>query len=422
MKQKQQTKITIIDGVCGSGKTTGIMKLMKEQRYKKFIYFTPNLSECHRVAGTEPKSSTNDVPKTQKNGEYIYAPDSDYNCSELEFKHPVSKGRRQKTGSFIELVSNRENIVSSHKMFTQLGADVQKLISEMSYVGVLDEVVAPIEKYPMSKNNRDEMFEHGYVYLAEDGITLKWNYTNYPNRKAGDIFYKEKKLIDSGNLIMLNDTVMLWEMSEELFNSFAEVYILTYQFEGSMLEWFFKAKGISYEIEDKTPTNLKYGYLINIIEDERLNTIGDGYTALSSNGTGKLNEAQTKELKANLSRLRKYNFADGGVKSRMFTCVKSASSKLAVDGWKTAHVVHNIRGSNEYRHVKNCAYLFNVFLSPEHKQYFEKLGVDIDEDTYALNSLLQWLFRSQLRDRKPVNLYIPSRRMRELLKEWCRYN
>jgi hypothetical protein len=420
---KQQTKITIIDGVCGSGKTTGIIKLMKEYKHKSFAYFTPILSECHRVAGTKPRSSKNSDPKTLKNGEYIYASPTDYNCSELEFKHPTSKGRSQKTGSFIELVTNKENIVSSHKMFTQLGADTQELISEMSYVGVLDEVVDPIEKYDISATNRKEMFEHEYMYIDEDKVTLKWNYEKYPDkRKAGDIFYREQKLADSGNLIKLNDTVMLWEMSQELFNSFSEVYILTYQFEGSMLEWFFKAKGIEYKIENKTPKNLKYGNLIKIIEDDRLNAIGDGWTALSSNGTNKLKEIQIKELKSNLSRLRKYDFSVGGVKTRMYTCVKSASSNLAVDGWKSAHVVHNIRGSNEYRHVVNCAYLFNVFLSPNHKQYFDKLGVVIDEDTYALNSLLQWLFRSQLRDRKPISIYIPSRRMRELLKKWCSEN
>lgn len=417
---KQQTKITIIDGVCGAGKTTGIMKLMKEQKYKSFIYFTPNLSECHRVAGTQPKSAKNDSPKTLKNGEYIYCKPSEYNCAELEFKHPVT---RNKTNDFVNLVKEKKNIVSTHKMFTQIGSDTQELISDMSYVGVLDEVVDPIEKYTISPTNRKEMFKHKYVYLDEDGVTLRWNYGAYPEkRKQGDNFYREQKLADSGNLMKLNDTVVLWEMSEELFSSFSEVYILTYQFKGSMLEWFFKAKGINYEIQNKTPKTLRYGKLINILEDERLNAIGDGYTALSSNGTKRLQEAQVKELKANLNRLRKYDFSIGGVKSRMYTCVKTASKKLAVDGWKSSHIVHNIRGSNEYRHKTHCAYLFNVFLSPEHKQYFEMIGANIDEDTYALNSLLQWMFRSQLRDGKPINIYIPSRRMRELLKEWCKEN
>ncbi|MCJ8327501.1 MAG: hypothetical protein MJK08_10430 [Campylobacterales bacterium] len=424
MSEEQKTKITIIDGVCGSGKTIGIMEFMKQHRFRRFIYFTPTLSECHRVAGTEAKSCKKNAPKALKNGEYIYDKPSEYNCSELEFKHPISKGSRgQKTSSFIELINEGKNIVSSHKMFTQLGADTQQLISEMSYVGVLDEVVDPMDKHIMSALNQKEMFKDEKVYTDTDGVTLRWNYDKYPDkRKVGDNFYKEQKLADSGNLIKLNDTVILWEMSQQLFESFSEVYILTYQFKGSMLEWFFNAKGITYEVEDRTPKNLRYGNLINIIEDERMNAVGEGWSALSVEKTKELQEVVLKELKGNMTNLRKRVWTEGGVKSRMYTCLNSATKKLAVDGWKSAHVVHNIRGSNDYRHVVNCAYLYNVFLSPNHKQYFKKLGVRIDEETYALNSLLQWLFRSQLRDRKPINIYIPSRRMRELLKKWCNEN
>ncbi len=429
MNTTQETHITIIDGVCGSGKSTGIMQYMKEHSYKKYIYFAPFISECHRIAGTEAKSlkmkkDDPKPPKTLKSGEIIYSKPSRYNCSDLEFKHPLKTGRGQKSSHFIELIKARENIVSSHKLFTQLGADTQELLSQSSYVAVLDEVVDPIDKYIISLTNKKEMFVHEYIYIADDRVTLKWNYEKYPTkRKQGDNFYKEQKLADSGNLIMLNDTVLLWEMSEELFNSFSEVVILTYQFEGSMLEWFFKAKGIKYTIENRTPKELKYGGLINIIDDDRLNAIGDSWSALSSTKTKEgITEGTLKELKSNMSYLRKNLWSADGANSRLWTCLGSAQDKLAVDGWKKGFVVFNIRGSNEYRHTKNCAYLYNVFLHPNHKQYFEKLGVKVDEDTYALNSLLQWLFRSQLRDRKPINVYIPSRRMRELLKGWCREN
>ena len=32
--------------------------------------------------------------------------------------------------------------------------------------------------------------------------------------------------------------------------------------------------------------------------------------------------------------------------------------------------------------------------------------------------MLQWIFRSQIRMDLPINIYIPSRRMRELLEDW----
>jgi len=32
--------------------------------------------------------------------------------------------------------------------------------------------------------------------------------------------------------------------------------------------------------------------------------------------------------------------------------------------------------------------------------------------------MLQWIFRSSIRDNKPINIYIPSSRMRNLLVKW----
>lgn len=414
------TKITIIDGICGSGKSQGMIKLMKEQSYKRWICFTQFLSECHRYAGTQAISKKNDEPKKFKDETLVYDEPSEFNCSELKFKHPLRKGRGQKKGDLIELLEQRENIVTTHQMLTQIGSDVQELISELSYVAVLDEVVDPIQEYKITLNNKKELFEHEYVYLDDDGVTLCWNYEKYPNRKKGDNFYKEKQLIDSNNLIQLDNSLYLWEMSESLFNSFTEVYILTYQFEGSPLMWFFNAKGIEYKIQYTQKPNVKYGDLINIIEDDRLNSIGESFNFLSSNRTRKLLEGEVKDLRANLDQLRKRVWNNR--EDRMWTCLGSAKDELGVNGWKKGFVPFNIRGSNEYRQVKNCAYLFNVFLNPNITKYFAKYNVKVDEDTYALNSLLQWLFRSRLRDRKPINLYIPSKRMRKLLKDWCRDN
>ena len=52
------------------------------------------------------------------------------------------------------------------------------------------------------------------------------------------------------------------------------------------------------------------------------------------------------------------------------------------------------------------------------KQFFIDKNVTIDEDTWALSELLQWIFRSAIREHKEINIYIPSERMRNLLLEW----
>lgn len=40
------------------------------------------------------------------------------------------------------------------------------------------------------------------------------------------------------------------------------------------------------------------------------------------------------------------------------------------------------------------------------------------EDDYALSEMIQWVWRSAIRDGKEIWVYIPSRRMRELFQNW----
>ena len=40
------------------------------------------------------------------------------------------------------------------------------------------------------------------------------------------------------------------------------------------------------------------------------------------------------------------------------------------------------------------------------------------KDAYALTELIQWVWRSRVRDGHPITLYLPSPRMRKLLKDW----
>jgi hypothetical protein len=50
--------------------------------------------------------------------------------------------------------------------------------------------------------------------------------------------------------------------------------------------------------------------------------------------------------------------------------------------------------------------------------FFEKKGIKIDRDAYALACLIQWVWRSRIRDGESIKLYLPSTRMRKLFTEW----
>jgi len=58
-------------------------------------------------------------------------------------------------------------------------------------------------------------------------------------------------------------------------------------------------------------------------------------------------------------------------------------------------------------------------MSPRLWQFFRAMrGIEPRHDDYALAELLQWVFRSAIRDDKAIDLYLPSSRMRKLLKGW----
>ena len=76
------------------------------------------------------------------------------------------------------------------------------------------------------------------------------------------------------------------------------------------------------------------------------------------------------------------------------------------------------RATNMYIDKTCLAYLANIYLNPYIAQFFNSKGVKVDEDKYALSEMLQWIFRSAVRAENDVNIYIPSKRMRELLQNW----
>ena len=77
-----------------------------------------------------------------------------------------------------------------------------------------------------------------------------------------------------------------------------------------------------------------------------------------------------------------------------------------------------MRATNEYKDRNSVAYLINRFENPIITGFLSKNGAEVNQDIFALSELIQFIWRSQIRDGKPINLYIPSERMRILLLEW----
>ena len=234
-----------------------------------------------------------------------------------------------------------------------------------------------------------------------------------------------------------------WLLTLDFLTSFREVYILTYLFEGSLMCTNLRVNGLSYE---KIGVSIKDGiyrfgnfneYIpeyvktikekIHIINNEKMNEIGNNKNAFSKQWIDSLNDEDLIIVKNNLINYFT-NIAKCPINERMWGSFagKKLSDKdrgelrrkLSGKGYTKSFVVFNKRATNEYKDSKVLAYTANVYMHPGQKQTLIRRGIEPMEQTYALSTLVQWIWRSAIRDGEEITIYIPSYRMRTLLNRW----
>lgn len=415
-------KITIIDAICGAGKTQYAIQMMNEADTieDKFIYITPFLSEVDRVRK---------------------------NVTTKKFYEPSEKlGKGSKYNHFKELLLQGKNIVSTHSLFTNINIDILETIKYNNYTLILDEVIDVTDNITISNKDWEMLTTQKLLEVEEETNKILWLDSTYEGK-----FNNIKQLADSNNLYLHtrssstgNRTLLVWTFPVEIFKAFSKVYNLTYMFDGQIQKYYFDMYNVKYEYKsvhklndsryelidyDKTLDNReKYKQLIKIYEGS-LNAIGEDHYSLSK---GWLDKALKNE---NISILKNntINYFTNIMKSKskfnIWTTLKGNEDKrdkirlaLAGNGYTRGFVSVNSRATNEYIDKNCCAYLVNRFLNPLDKGFFEDKNIRIDEDLWSVSELLQWLFRSSIRKNESINLYIPSSRMRGLLYNWLNYD
>ena len=212
---------------------------------------------------------------------------------------------------------------------------------------------------------------------------------------------------------------------------------MTYLFDGSILSAYFQSNGTAYDVKTlDTAGNLvtmdgglarkrkaELAELITIVDCPKLNAIGtpkNKEQPLSSNWMGldaKLKDDRLLKLKNSTYNFF-FNHAAGGSSVNMWATLKAHRTALKGKGYSRGFTPVNLKATNKYMDRKNLAYLVNVFMRPRLLKYFAGCGVVPNEELYAISQLVQWVWRSQIRVGKPIVLYLPSQRMRELFKDW----
>ncbi len=417
-EQNNKPVIEILDCCCGSGKTTKLIDdISKLNNDTKVIYVTPLLSECYRVSGAYPKETEDgDVdysqPEIQEFGGYIY--DTSHKLYSKFFQHPTASNKDgSKLTGLTSLLEQGHNITTTHALFRSLTKEHLDLIKSQNYLLVIDEVLSVYTEYLELKNELPKLLENKIMFLDTDGVTLRWNRTLCCDLER---YETEINLCDSGSLLLLDNKVLLWEMSPEILSCFKQIKMATYLFDGSYMCGFLKYHGFTYTTETFGKKGKDFKSLIQIVNDDKLNKIGDRITALSSSSQVN-NRTYNDQLKKNLVNL--FNHKHKVPKEeRLWCCYKGAFNSIKGFGYTKNFLAVGTKATNNYAHTSVVAFTVNLFANPIIARHLQTKGITIDENKLALGEMIQWLYRSRIRKNESIVAYIPSKRMRELLIDW----
>lgn len=408
--------VYVCDAIMGAGKSQSAIAYMNEHPEERFVYITPYIEETERIQE---------------------------NCPQKKFVTPSAKLRGygySKIEHTRKLLANGENISTTHAAFRLYTEDMIENIVRWKYTLIIDEAVNVLTEMQESAADVDVLEKAGYVSSHGNGV-YTFNGGDYGGGRLDDLF----QMLKRNNILRIggndpkhreNDVLFYWELHPDVLKAFRKVFVLTYLFDGQDVKYYLEMNGIEYQRIGIRRTEDQYHFsetmeycpayiehldkMIHIFDNKKMNEIGSGKFALSSSWYDRADPKEITKLKNNL-----YNFFHnyfGNVPSEdvMWATFKDYGAKLRGRGFSNQLTSCTLRAFNTMRNKTVLAYCVNIFVNPFKRRYFCSHGGDYDDDSYALSTMVQWIWRSAIRDGNEITLYIPSERMRTLLIDWIK--
>lgn len=397
------TDITVIDSVMGSGKTSWAIQYMNSANsLEKFIYITPLLDEVKRI-------------KDGVTNRNFIAPNN------------ANEDKRKMT-SLKDLIVSGKDITSTHSLFQKADDELIELLTDSGYTLILDEVMDCVEPVNVKASDIKKLEASGDIRVEDNRVT--WTGDPYDDSRYKDI----RELAQAGNLFYHRGKFLVWAFPPAVFFAVDRVIIMTYLFRGQMQRYYFDLFEFKYdycaveeregryeltEYDEKLEGRAELLGLIDLY-DGKLNDVGARRNALSASYLRRADADIYREYKNNM-----YNFFQNIAQAKKedvyYSSLKELATSIAPKGYKGRAIPVNVRATNLHANCWAIAYIFNRYANPHIKSFFQDNGVQVDEDLMAISDLLQWTWRSRIRNGEKIHLYLPSSRMRELLKAWANY-
>lgn len=421
-------QVEVLDALCGTGKTHAIIKWMHRNPTKKYLYVSPLLSEVDERI----------IPE----------------CENLGFKSPCASDRSTKAEHMLDLLREGHNIAFTHNLYTRLTPEHMSLIEAQGYTLVIDEEVTMIEPLESSgasdagytNNDLKYLYNDGKLEVdSEDFGRLLWNWEDYGDKAK---YSRLKAMCDLGMVYCADfrkdrktgeqvDEIhsLVTQLPLKLLECCDRVILISYLFDGSIMDAFLKLKGVSVVPLDKEAEGIELRFsndevrekikdLINFVETPSTQKIG----RLRLTYTWYANEFSEENAKMLTTAIRSVGReSKARAKDLMWTAPKdrafgnkSNRHYIKPRGYPAheCYVYCSARATNNYDQKHTLVHGLYRHPNLTVEKYLEHYGVHIDTENFALAEMIQWIWRSRIRNMEPVNLCILSKRMNILFKHW----
>jgi arsenate reductase-like glutaredoxin family protein len=338
--------------------------------------------------------------------------------------------------NFIDLIFDGYNVAITWKSFFY---HITKIVNmkhiTSKYNLILDNCLEVINQESLIPTKEIKaLLKNGLLVVDNDGKcsfnTALFGKGDHWKNLSETHFGKLQYFCDAGNLYLVNNSVLINELPTKALMVWNKVYITSSFFTGSHLQNFFDKNHIEYTLENLSFDFKKYKQLINIYDyDEKLSLrdlYKKSYSGINAIGYDKNSLSTTNILKNKDTPLvlknNMHNYFKNKVRAlkgeRMWTSLKVLVDVIGGNRFENDWLAFNNSDTKSYTGVNNLAYLMNVFPPTFLKHFSKKKGYPIDQDMYALSEMVQWIWRSAIRNGEEINIYIPSSRMRQLLIDW----
>lgn len=404
---RKNNTVKLVDSMMGTGKSTGILNWMDSNPHNSYIFVSPLLSEVEEGGRVHQhlKNVTLEIP---------------------------SDDEGTKSDSLLKMLESGDSIACTHSLYLSMTDKHFKALEVMGYVVVIDEEVDVIDGFNQcSKDDLQWLLEKGDISIrdedgmvewvgARDKITSKHKYHSFLQYCDAKALYSTKR----------SETMMVSQLPIKLFEVAKEVIILTYMFEGNVLDSFLKLKGFETEAFDGiTCEKVDKSRIRELLTVVPPNSKILPY-AMSSTWWTEASEKQINDV-ANYIRntANKYNLTADDV---LWTVPKARAvrqrgqkknlmkpmSYTRDSNRESCYLSATTRATNKYSHKKAMFHCYNRRPLVPVSSYLQDYGCSIDFKVFATSELVQWLWRGCIRNNEPMVVAIGSERMYNYFLEW----